>query len=88
MWKSSIKPVLLGLFGSKKFMVLLAGVIVWLLGKGGLAITEADVTPVLQLMAVWLGAQGLADFRKEGDKALAESMPGKPAAKSKAKAKK
>lgn len=70
MWKS-IKPILAGLFGSKKFLVLLAGAIVWLLGKSGLAITEADVTPILYLMGAYLGAQGLADFRKEGDKAIA-----------------
>lgn len=76
MWKS-IKPVLASLFGSKKFLALLAGGLIWLLGKGGLAVTEADVTPVLLLIASYLGAQGLADFRKEGDKALAVSL-GKP----------
>ena len=73
MW-NSIKPVLAGLFGSKKFLVLLAGGLVWLLGKGGLAITEADVTPLLYLMGAWLGAQGLADFRKEEAKVIADGL--------------
>lgn len=73
MW-TSIKPVLVGLFSSKKFLVLLAGALVWLLSKGGLAVTEADVTPLLYLVGAYLGAQGLADFRKEGDRALADSL--------------
>lgn len=76
MWKS-IKPVLASLFSSKKFLALLAGVIVWLLGKGGLAVTEADVTPILLLIGAYIGATGLQDFRKEGDRAIAESL-GKP----------
>ena len=67
MWKS-IKPILVALFGSKKFLLLLAGIVVWLLGKGGLSVTDADVTPVLLLIGAWLGAQGIADFGKESTK--------------------
>jgi uncharacterized membrane protein YuzA (DUF378 family) len=65
---SKIKPILAALFGSKKFILTMAAILVWLAGKGGLALTEADVTPVLYLLGGLVGAIGLADFGKESTK--------------------
>lgn len=60
-----VKLVLKALFSSKKFLALLAGILVWLIGKAGLALTEADVMPALMLIGVYIGAQGVADMGKE-----------------------
>lgn len=73
MWRT-IKPALVALFGSKKFLAMLAGAIVWLLGKSGLAVTSADVTPVLLLIGSYIGAQGLADIGKARAMIAAESL--------------
>lgn len=77
-----IKPILAALFGSKKFIITLAAILVWLAGKGGLALTEADVTPVLLLLGGLVGAIGMQDFGKERVKEAvkAEERLGKPAA--------
>lgn len=73
MWQK-IKPVLGALFTSKKFLAMLAGILVWLAGKGGLAITSADVTPVLLLIATYVGAQGVADLGKSSSQIAAEAL--------------
>lgn len=64
MWKT-IKPMLASLFGSKKFLAMLAGVLVWLSSKAGLGLSESDVMPLLLLIGGYIGAQGLADIGKE-----------------------
>lgn len=70
----AIKQVAAALFGSKKFLALLAGVLVWLAGKGGLALTEADVTPLLLLIGGYIGAQGLADIGQGRVRAEAKAV--------------
>lgn len=79
MWNAT-KDLLKALFSSKKFLALLAGAMVWLAGKGGLALTEADVTPLLILLGGYIGAQGLADIGKEKVKEEAKAIAamGKP----------
>jgi uncharacterized membrane protein (DUF441 family) len=62
---NAIKPILVALFSSKKFLALLAGVVVWLVSKAGLSLTDSDVTPILLLIGGYIGAQGLADIGKE-----------------------
>jgi uncharacterized membrane protein (DUF441 family) len=69
-----IKPILAALFGSKKFIALLAGILVWLAGKSGLALTSADVTPVLYLIGTYIGGQALADIGKEKAKVEGQTM--------------
>lgn len=76
----AIKQVAAALFSSKKFILTLAAILVWLAGKGGLALTEADVTPVLYLLGGLVGAIGMQDFGKERIKEAvkAEERLGKP----------
>lgn len=59
-----MKDVLKSLFSSKKFLALLAGILVFLASKAGWGLSESDVMPVLLLVGTYLGAQGMADFGK------------------------
>jgi len=77
MWKSSIKPVLAKIFGSRKALAAIAGGIVWALAQFGMVTTPDQVLPLLGLIGFYLFSQGLADFRKEGDKAIADASLGK-----------
>lgn len=73
MWKT-IKPVLAGLFSSKKFLMTLAGVLVWVVGKAGLHLDTSEILPVLILIGTYIGATGLEDFGKAGNKALVDGL--------------
>ncbi len=77
MWKT-VKPVLASLFSSKKFLALLAGLLVWVVGKAGLELSDSDVMPMLLLIGSYIGAQGIADFRKEEAKVIADALAKKP----------
>lgn len=59
-----MKEPIPSLFGSKKFIMTLAGVAVWGIGQA----TSFDVTQVLQLIGLYVGAQGVADWGKESVK--------------------
>lgn len=67
MWKA-IKPVLAQIFTSKKALYTLAGIIVWLLAKAGVILSEDAVLPILGAIGVLVLGQGMADFGKEGAK--------------------
>ena len=73
MW-NEIKPTLIELIKSKKFYALLAGVIVAILSSFGLGIPEEKLTEILMFIGTYILGQGLADFRKHGDQALADSL--------------
>lgn len=73
MW-TSIKPVLAKIFSSRKALSLIAGGIVWGLAQFGLVTTPEQVLPLLGLIGFYMLGQGLADFRKEGDQAIADSL--------------
>ena len=73
MWKS-IKPTLVELATSKKALALLTGAIIWLLAQLKIVATPDQILPLLALIASYIAGQGLADFRKVGDKAMADSL--------------
>lgn len=63
------KDVLAALFGSKKFVAMLVGLLVWFGGKLGLKLSEADLYPAVALIASYILGQGAADFGKEAARA-------------------
>lgn len=65
------------LFGSKKFITAIVGVIVALGAKYGLALDPEIIATIVGLFAVLVGAQGLADQGKEAAKAVACAHCGK-----------
>lgn len=73
MW-TFIKPVLGQILSSKKALAMIAGAIIWALAQAGIGASEAQVLPLLAFIASYLLSQGLADFRKEGDKIVAASL--------------
>ena len=73
MWKY-IKPVLGEILSSKKALAMIAGFIVWVLAQAGVASNPDQLLPILGFLASYILGQGLADFRKEGDQAMAESL--------------
>lgn len=63
-----MKQALKDLLTSKKFLVMLAAILVWAAGKAGLNLTTEQLLPVLVAMATYIVGQGLADFGKEAEK--------------------
>ena len=59
------------LFGSKKFLALLAGLVAVLLKAFGVPIGEEALLPVLGLIATYIVGQGVADNGKEAAKVAA-----------------
>ena len=70
----SLKKTLIELATSKKALALLAGFIVWALAQANIGATPDAILPILGLIAAYITGQGLADFRKHGDQALADSL--------------
>lgn len=56
------------LFGSKKFLAMAGSVIIYLVGTQGLDLSQADADRILGMVALYIGAQGLADHGKEAAK--------------------
>lgn len=56
------------LFSSKKFIAMLAGIIVVVLGNNGIVIPEAAVMDVLTPIVAYIVGQGIADNGKEREK--------------------
>lgn len=67
-----MKKALRDLFSSKKFLVMLAALAAYAGARVGLDVSQAEAEKVLGVVAVWLGAQGLADLGKGKGKAQAE----------------
>jgi len=63
------------LLGSKKFLVMLAGVIVAILAKVGVPIDPDLVNQVVGLAAAYIVGQGIADHGKEAAKVTAGGAP-------------
>lgn len=59
------KPVMMELLHSKKFLVLLWTILLYV-GARMMGISQDEMLPVLLLVGMWLFAQGAADFGKEG----------------------
>lgn len=59
-----IKNVIGGLLGSKKFVVMVGGLIITLAAKYKLNLDPDAVNKIVEVLMVWLGAQGLADWGK------------------------
>lgn len=73
--KESIKAIAKSLFSSKKFLAMLAGVLVWLSSKTDLfSLSEGDVMPILLLIGTYIGAQGVADLGKEKEKVKVNAL--------------
>jgi uncharacterized protein YqeY len=56
------------LLKSKKFQAAVAGVIVVIITSFIPEIDEAELTKIVALIIAYIGAQGLADFKKEASK--------------------
>jgi len=52
------------LFGSKKFIAMISGIIFTLIGKIGFDIPEETITQIVSLVAAYLVAQGASDLGK------------------------
>jgi len=72
MW-TKLKPIFKALFGSKKFLALLAGVLVWALSLAGVAIPKESVIEFLGLVGAYIIGQGIADRGKEAVKEIAKA---------------
>lgn len=56
------------LFGSKKFVAMLGGVLIYAAGRFGFDMSQADADRILGMVALYLGVQGAADVGKEAAK--------------------
>jgi hypothetical protein len=59
------------LFASKKFLVMLSGIVVFVSARLSHALDPADVDRVLALVASYIVGQGIADHGKEAAKIAA-----------------
>jgi len=64
------------LFKSKKFVSLLVGVLVFVLGRFGLGVSEDQLLPIVGLIASYIIGQGVSDSGKEAAKELAKNPLG------------
>ena len=76
------------LLKSKKFLAMLAALIVWLAGVLGADLQTAQVLPALGTIASYIVGQGLADHGKERIKEAAKADAALNSSKKKASAKK
>ena len=60
-----MKQALKGMFGSKKAIAMIAGVLVSFAGKYGLELSTEDLTPILAPLLAYILGQGVADIGKE-----------------------
>ena len=63
------------LFSSKKYLMMLTGVIVLLGAKFGLQLDNELIAAILAVIAVTIGAQGVADQGKEAARIAAAATP-------------
>jgi len=63
------------LFSSKKFLMMLIGVIVWFAGRYGINLDPATLYPPLALIATAIFGQAIADHGKEAAKINAAAPP-------------
>ena len=68
--------VIKDLFGSKKFLATLVGILSVLIGKIGWNIADETLTQVVALVASFVVGQSIADFGKEKAKIEAAATPG------------
>lgn len=63
-----MRDALKQLLGSKKFLVMLATILVYVAGKAGLNLTTDQLVPVLAVMMTYIVGQGISDIGKEAEK--------------------
>ena len=66
-----MKAFLLELLNSKKVWATIVAILVWVLGRFGLAVSDADLLPVVGAIMTFVLAQGWAD---KGKSAIKESL--------------
>jgi hypothetical protein len=59
-----MKQALLDLFTSKKFLAVLAAIIVYVAGRFGFDVDPASLDRIFAALMVYVGAQGIADHGK------------------------
>ncbi len=64
------------LFGSKKFLVMLAGLVVYLAGRFGFDIDHDALDRIIALVAAYITGQGIADAGKSAAQVTAASPAG------------
>ncbi len=69
-----MKKALLDMLGSKKFLAMIAAVLVATAGKFGLDLSTESVLLIIGPIMVYIGGQGLADFGKEKKPLLFEAL--------------
>lgn len=74
-FKSRLLETLKRLLTSGKVLTALVGLIVGLLAKRGIVLSPDDVTTVVTIFAVLVGAQGVTDFGKSAAVVKAVSPP-------------
>lgn len=60
--------MLKSLFQSRKFVAMLAGVVIYAGSRFGFDVDQGDADRIIGLFALYIGAQGAADFGKEAAK--------------------
>lgn len=60
-----MKKVLLSLISSKKFIAMIVGLILTMLAKANIGLSEASVTEIVALIMSYIVGQGIADHGKE-----------------------
>lgn len=66
--------IIKSLLSSKKFLAMIVGLIVTLVGKIGWDIPEETVSKLVGLVASYVVGQGIADFGKEAEKERQRSL--------------
>lgn len=59
-----MREVVYALLSSKKFLVAAVAALVWVAGRAGMDISEADLMPVVGALVAYVLAQGWADKGK------------------------
>jgi hypothetical protein len=67
----AFKSTILELLGSKKFLLLVAGLIAWALARLGFNVDQAQIDRGLELLGALIVAQGVADHGKPAAEAKA-----------------
>ena len=60
-----MKKALAALFSSKKFLVMITAIVAYILARVGWDVDPGKIDSLLGVVAVYLGAQGIADHGKE-----------------------
>jgi hypothetical protein len=71
-----MKQALIDLFTSKKFLAVLAAIVVYIAGRFGFDVDPASLDRIFAALMVYVGAQGIADHGKSAAEIEAASKAG------------